>query len=94
MEYPKEFRFRGAPEIVGQALSVSRNTVYSWSHEGRIPDRYAGKIDALVRKVRVRGRVRKQIEIPPAALPSVAVNTVKLSDIVQLVADYLKQEGM
>ena len=92
MEYPKEFRFRGAPDMLGRTLCVSRTTVYGWKRENHIPDRYASRIDTLLRKVARRSRVPK-VKPEPVEMPS-GTQQIRLSDIAQMIADYLKQEGV
>lgn len=92
MEYPKEFRFRGAPEMLGRTLCVSRATVYGWKRENRVPDKYAARIETLVRKITVSKRVPKA-KPEPVEMPS-GTQQIRLCDIAQMIADYLKQKGL
>jgi hypothetical protein len=92
MKYPKEFCFRGAPDMLGRALCVSRTTVYGWKRENHIPDRYANRIDTLLRKVNRRSPVPK-VKPEPVEMPS-GTQQITLADIAQTIADYLRQKGL
>lgn len=94
MEYPQEFRFRGAPDIVGRTLSVTRTTVHGWKMKNHIPDRYAPKVLALASRFR---RMHSKQASPVESIVKPEINTartVQLSDIAQMIADYLKQKGL
>ena len=92
MNYPNELRYYGAAEEIAKMCGVSRQTVYYWKHKGEVPPRVEKQIRAMVKRKR---DLLKPAEQPaPAAAPHPQPETLKLSDIAQMIADYLKQEGM
>lgn len=98
MKYPNELCHYGAAEEIANACGVSRQAVYYWKRKGEIPPRVEKKIRRMVKRKRA---LLKPAERPapapapePQPQPQPETLKLKLSDIAQMIADYLKQEGM
>ena len=94
MNYPNELRYWGAAEDVAKACGVSKQTVYLWKSKNAVPPRVAKEVRRLAKQKRVL--LKPAAEPAPAPTPEPQPETLKLklSDIAQMIADYLKQEGM
>lgn len=94
MKYPNELRYWGAAEDVAKACGVSKQTVYLWKSKNAVPPRVAKEVRRLAKQKRVL--LKPAAEPAPAPTPEPQPETLKLklSDIAQMIADYLKQEGL
>lgn len=94
MNYPNELRYWGAAEDVAKACGVSKQTVYLWKSKNAVPPRVAKEVRRLAKQKRVL--LKPAAEPAPAPTPEPQPETLKLklSDIAQMIADYLKQEGL
>lgn len=94
MNYPNELRYWGAAEDVAKACGVSKQTVYLWKSKNAVPPRVAKQVRRLAKQKRVL--LKPAAEPAPAPTPEPQPETLKLklSDIAQMIADYLKQEGL
>lgn len=88
MKYPNELRYYGAAEEIAKMCGVSRQTVYNWKRNDEVPLRVEKQIRKMVKQHRVLSKPAAQPEPQPETLK------LKLSDIAQMIVDYLKQEGL
>lgn len=96
MKYPNELRHYGAAEEIAKMCGVSRQTVYYWKHKGEVPVRVEKQIRRMVKQRRALSKPAEQPAPAAAPQPQPQPETLKLklSDIAQMIADYLKQEGL
>lgn len=92
MKYPNELRYYGAAEEIAKMCGVSRQTVYNWKRNDEVPLRVEKQIRRMVKQHRVLSKPAAE----PAPTPEPRPDTLKLklSDIAQMIVDYLKQEGL
>lgn len=96
MNYPNELRYYGAAEDVAKACGVSKQTVYLWKSKNAVPPRVAKEVRRLAKQKRDLLKPAEQPAPAPTPEPQPQPETLKLklSDIAQMIADYLKQEGL
>lgn len=92
MKYPNELRYWGAAEDIAKACGVSRQTVYFWKHKDAIPPRVEKQIRRIVKQR--RDLLKPAVQPAPTPEPRPDTLKLKLSDIAQMIVDYLKQEGL
>ena len=94
MKYPNELRHYGAAEEIAKACGVSRQTVYLWKAKDAIPPRVEKQIRRIVKQRRDLLKPAAQPAPAPTPEPQPETLKLKLSDIAQMIVDYLKQEGL
>jgi len=91
MRYPKELAYRGAAALIADACGVKPGAVYSWKSKGRIPDRYRIAIKLLL-----AAPAPEPVDDEPLTGGSVGATPtrVRLSDVVDLIADFLRERNL
>ena len=95
MKFPAEFDYYGGLNDLARAIKADRSTVGYWKRTNKVPRKREKSVMDAVYKLRserasteaIMDEVRAQTQVPP---PS----KVRLSDIVDMIADYMRERGM
>lgn len=97
MKFPAEFDYYGGLNDLARAIKADRSTVGYWRRTDKIPKKREKEVLQVVHKLREERasteaimdevRAKPQPQVPP---PS----KVRLSDIVDMIADYMRERGM
>lgn len=82
MKFPKEFDYHGGAVALADALGTEPHRIRNWKRQGKVPGAWQDRVLAQV-------QARK-----PSAEPKPTVERVRLSDIVVMIADYMRERGM
>lgn len=97
MKFPAEFEYWGGLNDLARTIKTDRSTVGYWRRTDKIPKKREKDVMQAVHKLReerasteaIMDEVRAQTQVPPPS-PS----KVRLSDIVDMIADYMRERGM
>lgn len=97
MKFPAEFEYWGGLNDLARAIKADRSTVGYWRRTDKIPKKHEKAVMQAVHKLREERasteaimdevRAKPQPQVPP---PS----KVRLSDIADMIADYMRERGM
>ena len=97
MKFPAEFDYYGGLNDLARTIKADRSTVGYWRRTDKIPRKREKDVMQAVNKLREERasteaimdevRAKPQPQVPP---PS----KVRLSDIVDMIADYMRERGM
>ena len=97
MKFPAEFEYWGGLNDLARAIKADRSTVGYWRRTDKIPKKHEKAVMQAVHKLREERasteaimdevRAKPQVQVPPPA-------KVRLSDIVDMIADYMRERGM
>jgi len=85
VKYPKEFDYYGGAIALAEMLDVGPGRVRNWKRLGRVSSKYESH---------VREAVRRFNSPPPEPEPAPARAQARLSDIADLIADFLRERGL
>lgn len=104
MKFPAEFDYYGGLNDLARAIKADRSTVGYWRRTDKIPKKREKDVLQAVNKLRSERasteaimdevRAKPQPQVPPPPLPPPPPNKVRLSDIVDMIADYMRERGM
>ena len=97
MKFPAEFEYWGGLNDLARTIKADRSTVGYWRRTDKIPKKREKDVLQAVHKLREERasteaimdevRAKPQPQVPPP-------NKVRLSDIVDMIADYMRERGM
>lgn len=97
MKFPAEFEYWGGLNDLARTIKADRSTVAYWRRTDKIPKKREKDVMQAVHKLREERasteaimdevRAKPQPQVPPPA-------KVLLSDIVDMIADYMRERGM
>lgn len=100
MKFPEDFKYYGGLNDLSRAIKVDRSTVGYWKRADKVSRKHEKAVMQAVYKLRseraetekIMDRVRT--ELPPVAEPEPVIEKVRLSDIVDMIADYMRERGL
>ena len=97
MKFPAEFDYYGGLNDLARTIKADRSTVGYWKRTNKVPKKREKDVLQAVHKLREERasteaimdevRAKPQPQVPPP-------NKVRLSDIVDMIADYMRERGM
>lgn len=97
MKFPAEFEYWGGLNDLARTIKADRSTVAYWRRTDKIPKKREKDVMQAVYKLRSERasteaimdevRAKPQPQVPPPA-------KVRMSDIVDMIADYMRERGM
>lgn len=97
MKFPAEFEYWGGLNDLARTIKADRSTVGYWRRTDKIPKKHEKAVMQAVHKLREERASTEAImdEVRAKPQPQVpAPNKVRLSDIVDMIADYMRERGM
>ena len=100
MKFPEDFKYYGGLNDLSRAIKVDRSTVGYWRRSDKVSRKHEKAVMQAVYKLRseraetekIMDRVRTKL--PPVAEPEPVIEKVRLSDIVDMIADYMRERGL
>ena len=93
MKFPKEFKYYGGCVALANALDVLPQRVRNWKIKDNVPH-------AWRREVREQVKRLSHVDVEPGPEPvskpepQPTIDRVRLSDIVDMIADYIRERGL
>lgn len=101
MKFPEEFDYWGGLNDLSRTIKVDRSTVGYWKRTNKVSRKHEKAVMQALHKLRserasteaIMDKVRAAPPKPePKPLPP--PNKVRLSDIVDMIADYMRERGL
>lgn len=83
MKFPKEFDYYGGSIALAEMLDVEPGRVRNWKRNDKVAEKFESHVREAVRRLNA-----------PQPEPAPAPTQVRLSDIADLIADFLRERGM
>ena len=90
MKFPEEFDYWGGLNDLSRTIKVDRSTVGYWKRTNKVSRKHEKAVMQAVYKLREQMNAAPEPE--PKPLPS--PDKVRLSDIVDMIADYMRERGL
>ena len=101
MKFPAEFEYWGGLNDLARTIKADRSTVAYWRRTDKIPKKREKDVMQAVHKLRSERAsteaIMDEVRAKPQPQPQPQVpapNKVRLSDIVDMIADYMRERGM
>ena len=99
MKFPDEFDYWGGLNDLARTIKVDRSTVGYWKRTNKVSKKHEKAVMQAVYKLReerarteaIMDTVRAKPQVPP---PPPLPDKVRLSDIVDMIADYMRERGL
>ena len=90
MKFPEEFDYWGGLNDLSRTIKVDRSTVGYWKRTNKVSRKHEKAVMQALHKLREQMNAAPEPE--PKPLPP--TDKVRLSDIVDMIADYMRERGL
>lgn len=97
MKFPEEFDYWGGLNDLSRTIKMDRSTVGYWKRTDKVPRKHEKAVMQAVYKLREERAPTEAIMDKVRAKPQVpepSPDKVRLSDIVDMIADYMRERGL
>lgn len=102
MKFPEEFDYWGGLNDLSRTIKVDRSTIGYWKRTDKVAKKHEKAVMQAVYKLReerasteaIMDKVRAKPQVPPPPAPAPTPDKVRLSDIVDMIADYMRERGL
>ena len=98
MKFPAEFDYYGGLNDLARAIKADRSTVGYWKRTNKVPRKREKDVLQAVHKLREERAsteaIMDEVRAKPQVQPEPTIARVRLSDIVDMIADYMRERGM